>query len=117
MSDGLRSEVHLFLYGRVLGDDEPTMLAGCERVGGGTVRGALYQVPSGPAALLLAGPGAVRGEVWRCPAHRIAELDRHEAVRSGRFRRVGVEVEGRGCWTLVAGPALAAGLRGARRLG
>ena len=53
----------------------------------------------------------VHGEVWRCPAPVLRELDRHEGVADGLFRRVAVEAAGVVCWTYVAGPRLGPLLR------
>ncbi len=108
--------VHLFLYGALLtGDGAQSLLAGCERVGTGSVHGTLYDLGDFPA-LLLAGADGVRGEIWRCPPARILAIDRERAVEEGAFRRVGVDVEGTGCWTYVAGPALGARLGRAARI-
>ncbi len=102
-----RSEIHLFVYGTLMdGGSAAHLLKGCERVGAAFVTGTLYDTEDGYPALLLAGPGSVHGEMWRCPVDRLAALDSHEGVASGLFRRVGVEIGGRGCWTYVAGPAL-----------
>jgi gamma-glutamylcyclotransferase (GGCT)/AIG2-like uncharacterized protein YtfP len=103
----VREHFHLFTYGtlRSGGSASAALLGGCERVGEGTVRGTLYDVGKYPA-LLLGGDGEVRGEVWRCPAGRLADLDRYEGVAGGLFRRAAVQVDGRACWVYVAGPRL-----------
>ncbi len=110
----------LFAYGSLIAADAPPaareLLRGCERVGPGTVRGTLYDLGDYPA-LLVAGDDAVSGEVWRCPHETLAALDRYEGVAEGLFRRVGVEVEGRGCWTYVAGPRLGPRLTPQARIG
>ncbi len=110
---------HLFTYGSLKAGaasaEARALLARCERVGPGSVRGTLYDVGDYPA-LLLAGDDRISGEIWRCPAHALPDLDRYEGVAEGLFRRVGVEVDGRGCWTYVAGPGLGPGLVPDRRI-
>lgn len=98
---------HLFTYGslRSTRPQARTLLGGCEPVGTGTVRGTLYDVGDYPA-LLLDGDDPVRGEIWRCPADLLLELDRYEGVKDGLFRRAAVKVEDTACWIYVAGPRL-----------
>ncbi|NIP78416.1 MAG: gamma-glutamylcyclotransferase [Gemmatimonadetes bacterium] len=98
---------HLFTYGSLRSGAAParSLLRPCHRVGDGVVRGTLYDVGEYPA-LLLSGDDAVRGEIWRCPAGRLRELDRYEGVAEGLFRRAAVVVDGLACWVYVAGPRL-----------
>lgn len=113
----VREEVHIFVYGTLLdGNGAGALLDGCTRVGDARVAGTLYDVDGEFPALMLAGAGQVRGEIWRCPAQRIHEIDRYEAVESGLFRRVGLQVDGVACWLYVAGPALAPRLARCRRV-
>ncbi len=115
--DPVRDEVHLFIYGTLLrGGGAEALLDGCARVSRGVVGGTLYRTPDGYPALVLSGPDAVHGEVWRCPVERIPAIDAYEDVAGGLFRRVGVEVNGRGCWTYAAGPALGPVLQRSVRL-
>lgn len=98
---------HLFTYG-TLGSrgDASGLMAGCERVGEGVVKGILYDTGEYPALLLTEDGQKVEGEVWRCPADRLPELDGYEGVAEGLFRRVAVQVGGAACWVYVAGPRL-----------
>jgi len=99
---------HLFVYGTLRRNGAASgALAGCERIGAAVVGGSLYDIDGRYPALLLYGDGAVHGEVWRCPARLLRELDEHEGVADGLFRRVALQVDGRACWTYVAGPRLA----------
>jgi len=108
----VRDHFNLFTYGTLTsrpsddGNDAPAPLAGCELVGQATIRGTLYDLGPYPA-LLLAGTDPVPGQIWRCPASRLPQLDRYEAVSEGLFRRVGVRVADTACWVYVAGPRLA----------
>ncbi|HEX7050780.1 MAG TPA: gamma-glutamylcyclotransferase family protein [Longimicrobiales bacterium] len=117
--DEARSEpghFHLFVYGTLrAGGPAAALLEGCECVGHATVAGTLYSVDAYPA-LVLTGTGDVQGEVWRCPATRLADLDRYEGVADGLFRRVGIRAGEWACWTYVAGPALAPRLRPGQRI-
>lgn len=109
---------HLFVYGTLrTGREAAGLLRGCELVGPATVAGALYDVDGAYPALVLAGGDAVHGEVWRCPADRLRDLDRYEATAEGTFRRVGLRVDGLACWAYVAGPGLARRLTPERRIG
>lgn len=101
----MRDTFLLFAYGTLRSDSPGRLLDGCARVGTGVVRGTLYDVGSYPA-LLLSGDDPVGGEIWRCPTHRLADLDRYEGTAEGLFRRVGVQVGDYPCWVYVAGPAL-----------
>ena len=99
---------HLFVYGTLKSakSGEPaTILAGCTLVGTGSVRGTMYHVGDFPA-LLLGGAQTVQGEIWRCPADLLKELDEYEGVSRGLFRRAAVEVDGYPCWIYLAGPRL-----------
>ena len=107
---------HLFVYGTLRSDrSRAALLEGCERITEATIDGTLYQLDEYPA-LILYGQTPVRGEVWRCPADRLWQLDEYEGVGSGLFRRVGIEVGEFACWTYVAGPGLAHRLTPDRRL-
>jgi gamma-glutamylcyclotransferase (GGCT)/AIG2-like uncharacterized protein YtfP len=102
-----QNHFHLFTYGtlRPPGQTAGKLLAGCERIGTGRVRGVLYDLGEYPA-LLLNGPDAIDGDVWRCPVERLRGLDAYEGVADGLFRRVGVRVGEWPCWIYVAGPKL-----------
>ena len=101
----MRDTFNLFAYGTLRSDAPDGLLDGCERVGTGVVRGTLYDTGSYPA-LLLTGNDPVPGVIWRCPYHRLPDLDRYEGTADGLFRRAAVEVEGHACWVYVAGPKL-----------
>lgn len=102
----MRNSFHLFVYGTLKsGGAAEQLLHGCQRVATGRVRGTLYDLGEFPA-LLLRGQDPVPGEVWRCPAERLQELDRYERVESGLFRRAAVQVGDYACWVYVAGPRL-----------
>ncbi|MFS8636796.1 MAG: gamma-glutamylcyclotransferase family protein [Gemmatimonadota bacterium] len=108
---------HLFTYGTLRrGGAAAELLEGCELVGKATVTGTLFDIDGEYPAMILAGPGTVEGEVWRCPTHTLARLDEYEGVAEGLFRRVGVRAGEWACWTYVAGPMLAARLTPDRRL-
>lgn len=98
---------HVFTYG-TLGSqgDASSLLDGCERVGDAAVKGILYDVGEYPALLLTEDGQKVEGEVWRCPADRLRELDDYEGVAEGLFRRSAVRVGSAACWVYVAGPRL-----------
>ena len=113
----MTTHFHLFVYGSLKADGSAAdLMRGCDLVGEATVAGALYDIDGRFPALVLAGPGTVHGEIWRCPVDRLRVLDAYEGTEDGLFRRVGVESEGRGCWTYVAGAALAARLTAAGRI-
>ena len=103
----MRDTFHLFAYG-TLKDGGP-VLEGCERVDTGQLRGTLYDHGDYPA-LLLSGDDRVPGVIWRCPAHRLPDIDRHEGTGQGLFRRAGVQVGDYPCWVYLAGPKLGARL-------
>ena len=108
---------HLFVYGTLrTGGRAAHLLAGCARVAHGVVQGTLYDIRWEHPALILYGDTRVPGEVWRCPASLLGRLDEYEDVAGGLTRRVGVAVDGVGCWVYVAGPRLAHELTTARRL-
>ena len=108
--------IYLFVYGTLRSDrSAASRLDGCERVMKATVNGTLYGLDGHPA-LMLYGSTPVHGEIWRCPAELIWQLDDYEGIDSGLFRRVAVEIEGLPCWTYVAGPRLAHELTPARRI-
>jgi gamma-glutamylcyclotransferase (GGCT)/AIG2-like uncharacterized protein YtfP len=100
---------HLFTYGSLTsrrpGSVGHELLAGCERIGEGSVRGTLYNLGDYPA-LLLSGSDTVPGVVWRCPVELLPALDAYEGTDSGLFRRAAVRVQGLACWIYVAGPKL-----------
>jgi len=102
---------HLFTYG-TLGSRGGArgLLDGCERVGAAAVAGILYDAGDYPALLLTEDGQRVEGEVWRCPAERLPDLDRYEGVEERLFRRIGVRTAGMACWVYVAGPRLGARL-------
>ncbi len=108
---------HLFVYGTLRsGGEAAKVLEGAELIAPASVPGGLYDTGNGYPALVLAGGGKVHGEVWRCPSSLLRALDEHEGVDEGLFRRVGVQVRERACWTYVAGPALARQLTPERRI-
>lgn len=113
---------HLFVYGTLRSNGAgAALLADGELVGEATVGGVLYSIDDAYPALILYGSTPVPGEVWRCPAATLSQLDGYEGVADGLFRRVGVEVtmaDGSilGCWTYTAGPKLSRKLTGARRI-
>lgn len=100
---------HLFTYGSLAstrpGSVGRELLAGCERVREGSVRGTLYDLGDYPA-LLLSGNDTVPGVIWRCPVPLLSTLDAYEGTDSGLFRRAAVQVDGLACWIYVAGPKL-----------
>jgi gamma-glutamylcyclotransferase (GGCT)/AIG2-like uncharacterized protein YtfP len=116
------SHFHLFVYGTLrTGASAADLLAGCERVGAGTLHGTLYDIGGRFPALLPYGSGTVHGEVRRCPAELLARLDSHEGTAAGLFRRIAGEVETSAgervaCWVYTAGPALAHELTPERRI-
>lgn len=111
-NDQRTRSIAVFTYGTLRANGVASeLLDGCERLREATVRGTLFDIDGRFPALMLYGSHTVHGEIWRCPPDRLLELDAYEAVAEGLFRRVGVEVDGVGCWTYVAGPGLAARLR------
>lgn len=118
----MSGEFHLFVYGTLRSSGTAAVrMAGCELVGGGSVGGVLYDIDGAYPALMVYGNSPVRGEVWRCPAPMLLQLDAYENVRTGLFRRIGAEVrldtgDVQGCWVYVAGPRLARKLTTARRI-
>lgn len=114
MSD---ARFHLFVYGTLRsGGAAAHLLAGCHFVGRGEVAGTLYDIRGEHPALILYGDTRVSGEVWECPVSVLPALDRYEDVATGLTRRVGVSVNGIGCWVYVAGPRLARELTLSRRI-
>jgi gamma-glutamylcyclotransferase (GGCT)/AIG2-like uncharacterized protein YtfP len=112
---------NLFAYGTLRSaEDASGMLAGCENVGPGTVPGILYDIDGRFPAVVLYGSEPVHGEVWRCPAELLPELDRYEGTETGLFRRVAAEVDTShgpvACWLYAAGPAVARKLQPQRRM-
>jgi gamma-glutamylcyclotransferase (GGCT)/AIG2-like uncharacterized protein YtfP len=115
------STFHLFAYGTLRrGGDAARRLAGCEFAGTGTVGGTLYDIDGRFPALLLYGDAPVHGDIWRCPAELLLELDRYEGVADGLFIRKGVTAEAGHetvpCWVYTAGPALSRKLLPDRRI-
>jgi gamma-glutamylcyclotransferase (GGCT)/AIG2-like uncharacterized protein YtfP len=114
------STFNLFVYGTLRGAGAGR-LAGCERVADAAVTGTLYSIDGGFPALVHYGPDRVSGEVWRCPAGLLPELDEYEGVGRGMFRRIALDVETDDgsvvpCWLYAAGPALAHRLTPANRV-
>ncbi|HET9439861.1 MAG TPA: gamma-glutamylcyclotransferase family protein [Longimicrobiales bacterium] len=113
---------HLFVYGTLRSNRAgAALLADGQLIGTGSVGGVLYSIDGAYPALVLYGDSPVAGEVWRCPAATLWSLDEYEAVDSGLFRRIGVNVKladgtKRGCWTYVAGPKLSQKLVPSRRI-
>lgn len=114
---------HLFVYGTLSsGGEAAQLLSGCTLVGDATVAGILYDIDGEFPALLPYGPARIAGEVWRCPAERLATLDAYEGVRQGLFRRIGIHAhmdddqEEIGCWVYAAGPGLSRKLVPAARI-
>ncbi|HEY0305413.1 MAG TPA: gamma-glutamylcyclotransferase family protein [Longimicrobiales bacterium] len=118
----MSTHFHLFVYGTLRSNGAgASLLAEGERVGTGIVGGVLYNIDNAYPALILYGNTPVQGEVWRCPASLLGQLDEYEGVADGLFRRVGLEVamsDGtmQGCWAYVAGPKLSRKLTGSRRI-
>lgn len=116
------SSYHLFVYA-------PTAAAGLQRlpdgrewVGQGLVHGTLYRLEGPGPVLMLYGNAPVHGEIWRCPAESLAQLDADAGTSEGRLRRAARRVASAdggdpvACWLYVAGPALARLLLPERRL-
>lgn len=116
------SEFDLFVYGTLRsGEPANARLSGCEKVADASVRGTLYDIDGRFPALLPYGNDVIAGEVWRCPADLLPELDRYEGTGSGLFRRIGTAVTTDhggelACWVYAAGPALSRRLTPERRL-
>jgi gamma-glutamylcyclotransferase (GGCT)/AIG2-like uncharacterized protein YtfP len=101
----------LFTYGTLQrGGSAAGLLDGCEYLGPATVNGILYDIDGRFPAVVLYGSAPVHGELWRCPAAMLEELDRYEGTANGLFRRVGMEADTptgpQACWLYAAGPAL-----------
>lgn len=109
----------LFVYGLLRSDVEDErargVMDGCELERAAQVGGTLYDLEEYPA-MILAGDDTIHGEIWRCPADALERLDRYESVDQGLFRRVGLDVDGEGCWCYVAGGRLAPRLDPALRI-
>lgn len=119
----MHDSFHLFVYGTLRsGEPAAQLLKGCTRIGTATVSGVLYDIDGDFPALLPYGPARIAGEVWRCPADRLATLDAYEGVQQRLFRRIGVHAqmdddqEEIACWVYVAGPALSRKLIPAARI-
>jgi len=106
------STFHLFAYGTLQsGAAAASLLAGCTSLGSATVNGMLYDIDGRFPAVVLYGEADVHGELWRCPASLLLQLDEYEGTRDGLFRRVGLEARSADgasvpCWVYAAGPAL-----------
>lgn len=118
----LRDHFHLFVYGTLKqGEPSNQLLQSCAFIGAAQVHGILYNIENDHPALILYGSSPVTGEVWRCPADMLLQLDEYEGVNDGLYRRVGVQVtiangEQIGAWTYAAGPALTKELVAAHRI-
>ncbi|MGH7447857.1 MAG: gamma-glutamylcyclotransferase family protein [Longimicrobiales bacterium] len=116
------SEFNLLVYGTLRGGGSGAdWLAGCRKVADATIGGTLYDIDGRFPALIYYGTDPVRGEVWRCPAELLLELDAYEGTALGLFRRIGVEIETSAgdvvpCWVYTAGPALSRHLTPANRV-
>lgn len=116
------STFNLFVYGTLQrGGAAHDQLRGCALLGYAAVGGTLYEIDGRFPALLLYGDAPVRGEVWRCPAALLPQLDAYEGREHGLFRRVGVEATASSgdllpCWVYTAGPALSRKLLPGARL-
>ncbi|CAN5756538.1 gamma-glutamylcyclotransferase [soil metagenome] len=116
------SPFNLFVYGTLQrGGSAHDQLRECDCAGAATVGGTLYDIDGRFPALLLYGDAPVRGEVWRCPAALLPQLDAYEGRADSLFRRVGVEATASTgdrlpCWVYTAGPALSRKLRPEARL-
>lgn len=112
---------NLFVYGTLKsGERNAHLLSGCELIGSGQVGGILYDIDGEHPALVVYGVTQVGGEVWKCPADLLLQLDEFESLSTGLFRRIGVSVETDSgplpCWTYVAGPSLSHKLTPSRRI-
>lgn len=111
------SSFFLFVYGTLRRDGGAAgVLEGATFLEPAEVGGVLYDIEGRHPALMLYGDARVRGEIWTCPADLLPRLDAFEGVEEGLFRRIGVEIDGRPCWTYVAGPAIARHLTPDRRI-
>ena len=113
----LRTHFNLFAYG-TLGENgsASSLLRDCVQIAPARVGGVLYDIDGEYPALVMYGTSPVEGAIWSCPTELLPSLDAYEGVDDGLFRRVGVEIDGRPCWTYVAGPKLAHKLTPARRI-
>jgi len=116
------SHFNLFVYAPVVPGGLERLPRGRKLIGRGVLRGTLYRLDGAGPVLMLYGDSPVCGEIWRCPAESLAELDAAAGVAEGRLRRVARSVpmenggEAPGCWLYVAGPALAHELLPERRV-
>lgn len=101
--------VHVFVYG----DERNRAIdhVASEPVADAAVQGTLFDIDGVGHALMLAGTDRIRGQVRRIAPADLERLDARARVREGIYRRVGVEIGGRPCWTWVAGPLLAPRLK------
>jgi gamma-glutamylcyclotransferase (GGCT)/AIG2-like uncharacterized protein YtfP len=116
------SHFHLFVYAPPSPGGLQQLPEGREWVGQGLVRGTLYRLDGPGPVLMLYGNTPVAGEIWRCPAASLAQLDADAGTGQGRLRKVARQValadgggEALACWLYVAGPALARELLPERR--
>lgn len=108
---------HVFVYGTLRsGGEAHERIADCEFVKHAHVLGTLYDIDELYPALMLYGSTRIEGEIWRCPARRLAALDEFESVAKGLFRRAGALIDDVPCWIYVAGPALARHLTPEQRI-
>jgi gamma-glutamylcyclotransferase (GGCT)/AIG2-like uncharacterized protein YtfP len=116
------STFNLFVYGTLRsGGSAAARLSACEKVADGTIGGTLYDIEGRFPALVHYGTDPVPGEIWRCPADMLLELDAYEGTTSGMFRRIAAGVlttagEAVSCWLYTAGPALSRQLTPANRV-
>lgn len=116
------STFNLFVYGTLRsGGSAAGRLSACEKIADGTIGGTLYDIEGRFPALVHYGTSPVPGEIWRCPADMLLELDSYEGTATGMFRRIAAEVvtsagEAVACWLYTAGPALSRQLTPASRV-
>lgn len=93
----------VFVYGTLRrGGGGEHRLANASFAGPANVPGRLLAGPGYPV-LVLDGDAPVQGEIWRCDAETLADLDAYEGVDEGLFRRVRREIGGAPAWVYVAG--------------
>ena len=116
------SGFNLFVYGTLRsGGGAAGRLSACARIADATIGGALYDIEGRFPALVHYGTEPVHGEIWRCPADMLLELDAYEGTATGMFRRIAADVqtvagESVSCWLYTAGPALSRQLTPANRV-
>lgn len=83
----------VFVYGTLASGGAQAALLGPGRRVPARVRGALYELPAGYPALVLAGDALVHGELVEVEdPRRLALADRYEGVDEGLYQRVRVDV-------------------------